>query len=84
MGAPFEVYSEIGLRIRQALHPHPVVFCGYANGVIGYLPTKRALLQGGYGPASSHRWYPNLLTPIGLGADDRVVEEVARLGREMD
>jgi hypothetical protein len=81
VGAPFEVYSDIGLRVAEALRPSPVLFCGYANGLIGYCPSQWAIDQGGYGPATSHRWFPELLTPVARGADDRIVEEAARLAR---
>jgi neutral ceramidase len=66
---PFEIYSQIGLAVRQQFAPRPVIIAGYSNGLIGYAPTDRAKDQGGYGPALSYRFFPELLTPLAHGAD---------------
>jgi neutral ceramidase len=73
IGVPFETYSDIGMRIKQALAPKPVFLVGYANGLYGYCPSRWAKEQGGYGPDSSARWFPELLTAIGYGADERLI-----------
>ena len=79
VGVPFETYTDIGLRVKQALRPHKTMFAGYANGLFGYCPTAWAKDQGGYGPDSSARWFPRMLTPVGYGADDAIVRESAAL-----
>ena len=76
---PLEIYSQIGLDVREQLAPRRVVIAGYTNGLLGYAPTDRALAQGGYGPAQSYRFFPRLLTPIALGAEAILV----RAAREM-
>ena len=72
---PFETYTDIGLEIKRGLAPRPALFAGYANGLYGYCPTRWAKDQGGYGPGDSHRWFSELLTPIGYGADELLIRE---------
>lgn len=79
---PFEVYGEIGLRIRAALKPDTTLFAGYSNGLFAYLPSRTAQEQGGYGAVDSHRWY-RLLTPIAFGADDLLVDKSVELARRL-
>lgn len=51
--APVEMFCEISMRVRNASpFPHTFYF-GYANGWIGYLPTKQAFGEGGYEPKTS-------------------------------
>jgi hypothetical protein len=45
---PGEVYTEIGLRLKE-LSPFPHTgFFGLTNGSIGYIPTRTAIQEGGY------------------------------------
>jgi hypothetical protein len=81
IGAPFETYSGIALEIARALEPLTTVFVGYANGDLGYCPTRWAKDQGGYGPVVSCRWYPRLVSPIGYGADDLIVARATALAK---
>jgi neutral ceramidase len=76
---PLEVYSQIGLDIRQRLHPRPVIIAGYTNGLFGYAPTDIAIDQGGYGPAMSYRFFPRLLTPIDRGCASILVHAASEL-----
>lgn len=82
VGAPFEIYSGIASEIRRGLRPLPTIVAGCANGLYGYCPTTIARRQGGYGPESSHRWFPALLTPVGFGADKLLVREARAMGRK--
>ena len=82
VGLPFEPYSDIGLAIKQALAPAPVLVVGYANGLYGYCPTNWAKDQGGYGADSSYRWFSALLTAVGYGAAEALVEAAVSLLRE--
>ncbi len=75
IGMPFEPYSDIGLQVRAALQPLPVMVAGYANGLYGYCPTAWAKHQGGYGADESCRWFPHLLTAVGYGAAELIVAE---------
>lgn len=76
---PLEPYSDISLRVRERLKPAPLLFAGYSNGLFGYCASRWAKEQGGYGPDSSARWFPGMLTPIGAGADEQIVDAIAAL-----
>jgi neutral ceramidase len=55
VGIPGELFVEIGLAIKQASpFRHTMVF-GYTNDSVGYLPTRAAFPQGGYGVAWTSR-----------------------------
>jgi neutral ceramidase len=46
--APLELFCEIAIQVRGR-SPFPRTFYfGYANGTLGYLPTRQALSEGGY------------------------------------
>jgi hypothetical protein len=76
---PFEIYSQIGLAVRQHLEHTSVIIAGYTNGLLGYAPTDRAIEEGGYGPALAYRFFPHLLTPIARGAESRLVQTATDL-----
>lgn len=51
--APVELFCEIAMQVRN-LSPFPDTFYfGYANGWLGYLPTKAEFAYGGYEPKTS-------------------------------
>jgi hypothetical protein len=81
---PLEVYSQIALDLRQYFDPSPMIIAGYTNGLYGYAPTDRAINQGGYGPGTSHRFFPHLLTPLGLGTDQKLVSAATELIRGLE
>lgn len=57
VGAPGEIFGEIGAAVRSA-SPSPVtLFAGYSNGSLGYVATPEEYPYGGYEPAVSHRGY---------------------------
>lgn len=74
VGLPFECYAEIGLEIAQGLSPLKPMVVGYANGLYGYCATDAARARGGYGPDTSHRWFPRLLTPLDDGSAKALVD----------
>jgi len=45
---PGEVFDEIGTYIKQHSPFHHTFFVGYANGNVGYVPTPKAYVEGGY------------------------------------
>jgi neutral ceramidase len=46
--APVELFCEISINVRDhSPYPHTFYF-GYANGWLGYLPTRQAFTEGGY------------------------------------
>jgi hypothetical protein len=76
---PLEIYSQIGMELREQLAPRRVIIAGYTNGLFGYAPTDRAIAQGGYGPAQSYRFFPRLLTPITRGAEAVLVRAASQM-----
>jgi neutral ceramidase len=83
VGVPFETYSEIGIKIKEGLKPQRGIFVGYANGLHGYLASRWAKDQGGYGPDTACRWFSGLVTPMGYGADDLLIEECIALAKSL-
>jgi hypothetical protein len=81
VGVPFETYTDIGRAVKHNLLPSKVLFAGYANGLYGYCPSRWAKEQGGYGPDSSARWFPRMLTAVGFGADELIVRESTALAK---
>lgn len=79
VAVPFEPYSAIGLAVKKALMPATTIFAGYANGLNGYLCTDQAIIQGGYGPEHSAKWFSALLTPPAKGAADIVISECIKM-----
>jgi hypothetical protein len=45
---PCEPFVELGLRIKERVHPLRAKVVGYANGNVGYVPTNEAFARGGY------------------------------------
>lgn len=83
VAAPFEAYSDIGMRIKQQLGAGSSLFVGYANGENGYLPSRWAKQRGGYGADISCRFFTGLLTAFGLGADEQLIEACVQLAQRM-
>ena len=52
---PGEVFSEIGLAVRERSPAAVTLYAGYTNGLLSYLPTAAAFPQGGYEPSHGHR-----------------------------
>lgn len=48
VGAPFEMFCELGLAIKAASPFQPTMVVELANGYEGYLPTRKAYQEGGY------------------------------------
>jgi len=48
VGAPGEVFVEIGLAIKEKSPLANTFFAGYTNGCISYIPVPEAYPQGGY------------------------------------
>ena len=48
LGFPGEMFVEIGIDIKRASPFDQTLVLGLTNGLVGYLPTKRAFDEGGY------------------------------------
>lgn len=78
VGAPGEIFGEIGAAVRAA-SPAPVtVFAGYSNGSLGYVATPEEYPYGGYEPAVAHRGYghPAPFSPDVAGILERTALEL--------
>jgi hypothetical protein len=53
LATPLEVFTEIAQAIVAGSPFVHTLFCGYSNGVLGYLPTMEAYGEGGYEVAIS-------------------------------
>jgi neutral ceramidase len=57
VGVPGELFCEIGLAIK-AKSPIPSTFvCGYTNGTLGYIPSRKAIPEGGYEISDAFKMY---------------------------
>lgn len=81
VGLPFEAYTDIGLEIKESLRPLRGLFVSYANGLYGYCATRWAKDQGGYGPDTACRWFGGMLTAVGYGAAETLVNRSVALGK---
>jgi hypothetical protein len=70
-----EPFNEIGLRIAEASPFACTLFSGYSNGGFGYIPTREAVVEGGYEATQG--------SPFSGDAADVVVEEGLKLLREL-
>lgn len=56
IGLPVEPFSETAMSIRRSLTNRAIVV-GYANGNVGYLPTRNEIAKGGYEVLEAHKYY---------------------------
>ena len=77
-----EVFCEYGLNLRRMLQPATAIVLGYSNGVVTYLPTAKAIRDGGYEP-NAFRWW-RLPGPFTPEAEALVLEAAARLAGPKD
>ena len=48
--APFELFAELGVMIKEGSPFEATFVCCYSNDIFSYMPTKEAFEHGGYGP----------------------------------
>jgi hypothetical protein len=54
---PGEVFTEIGMAVKERSPATPTLYAGYTNGMVSYLPTAAAYPDGGYEPGYGNRSY---------------------------
>jgi len=71
---PAEVFSIMTAQLREAC-ARPLQLVGFANGDIGYLPTRQAYKEGGYETESAFVFYDSFRPAVGAFEDvrDRIV-----------
>ncbi len=57
VGAPGEIFSEIGREVRDGSPFGTTLFAGYCQGILGYVATPEEHPHGGYEPAVAQRGY---------------------------
>ncbi len=57
---PGEAFCQIGLAIKEH-SPNRTFVIGYANDVVGYIPTEEAFEKGGYEVEEAYKYYSNLM-----------------------
>jgi hypothetical protein len=74
VGVPAEIFVDFQVDIRARVRDFPIFFGGYTNGNLGYVPTIKAAVDGGYGASQ-------LGSFIEVGAGNRMIDTaVIRLG----
>jgi neutral ceramidase len=46
---PAEIFTDYQIDLRERVRDFPILFGGYTNGSLGYIPTIKAAVDGGYG-----------------------------------
>ena len=80
MTGPGEVFTEIGLAVKERSPADVTFYAGYSNGCVSYLPTASEYPLGGYEPGYGNKTY-GLPTQIAPTADRLLVETGVRLVR---
>lgn len=57
LGVPGELFSEIGVQLKAASPAALTCVCAYTNATLGYLPSRRAIDEGGYEVADAYKLY---------------------------
>ena len=65
---PGEAFCTIGKALKQKAKPASLMVCGYSGGSVGYMPTSKACLEGGYEVESAYRLY-GYPAPLAAGTE---------------
>ena len=76
-----EVFTDYGLKLERALARGPFIALGYPNGVVTYIPTSRAMVEGGYETTA----FRNALVPGPFRKDveQKVLKETIRVAKQL-
>lgn len=80
VGLPGEIFCDIGLAIKRLFKGQPCFVIGYANANVGYVPTAKALADGGYETDRAIMSYnqPSRFAPR---VEEVLLDQAAKLGR---
>ena len=77
VGVPAEIFVDYQIDLRSRVRDVPILFGGYTNGNLGYIPTIKAAVDGGYGASQLGAF-------IAVGAGNRMIDAaVIRLAQWM-
>ena len=77
---PFEMFSEISLRLRDYSPFQYTLALGLTNGCCGYLPAESEICRGGY---EVEMFLLNSLTPMKRDTDKTIVAENIRIMKDL-
>lgn len=75
---PGEIFTEIGMAVKERSPAMPTFYAGYTNGLISYFPTAAAYPEGGYEVDSGHR-SAGLPSQVSPDCEQILVERSVRL-----
>jgi neutral ceramidase len=79
---PGEIFSEIGLAVKQRAPGRPTLYCGYANGLVTYFATAAEYPFGGYEPGYGNRSF-DLWSQVAPESERILVETGVRLAERL-
>lgn len=74
---PGELFTEIGMELKKQAPFRHLMVCAYANGVLGYIPTRETFKLGGYEPYVASFFYGK--PAFGPGVEEAVLEAGKKL-----
>jgi neutral ceramidase len=75
-----EVVVDYSLRLKQELGIDSTWVTGYANDVMGYIPSERVLFEGGYEGGGAMLYYQKP-SPWSPGLEDQIIQQVHELAQ---
>lgn len=78
-----EVFSEIGLGIRNLFDNEGTIIAGLANGSTGYIPTQKAIEEGGYETESSYLRSSNKPGPVSGKSEQILLDTVKGIKKQI-
>jgi hypothetical protein len=79
---PGEVFTEIGMAVKERSPADVTIYAGYTNGVISYMPIAAEYPLGGYEPGYGNKSY-GLPTQVTPEVERILVETGVRLARSL-
>ena len=67
VGVPCEIFVDFQMNMRERVRDFPIIFAGYTNKNLGYVPTIRAAVDGGYGASQIGSY-------LEVGAGNRMID----------
>jgi hypothetical protein len=79
---PGEIFTEIGLAVKERSPADVTLYAGYTNGCVSYMPTAAEYPLGGYEPSYGHKTY-GLPAQVSPDTERILVETGVRLVRSL-
>jgi neutral/alkaline ceramidase-like enzyme len=67
VGMPCEIFVDFQMNVRERVRDFPIIFAGYTNKNLGYVPTIKAAVDGGYGASQIGSY-------LEVGAGNRMID----------